>query len=73
MPVSKMDILRQSLQKQNLNKMQITRSTVYSTILSTILSDSPELPKVQILEWVAENMSTGEKTENSTAQSNRLN
>ena len=62
MPFSKMDILCQSLQKQNLNIMQITHSTIYSTILSTILSDLPERPKVQILAWVAENKVTGEKT-----------
>ena len=54
MPVSRMDILRQSLQKQNLNTMQTTRSK----ILSTIPSDTPELAKVQILEWVAENKVT---------------
>ena len=52
-----MDILRQSLQKQNLNTMQTTRST----IPSTIPSDSPERPKVQTPAWVAENKATGEK------------
>ena len=39
MPVSKMDILRQSLQKQNLNTIQTTPST--------IPLDSLECPKVQ--------------------------
>ena len=53
-----MDILRQSLQKQNLNTMQTTRST----IPSTIPSDSPERPKVQTPAWVAENKGPGEKT-----------
>ena len=62
LPFSKMDILCQSLQKQNLNTMQITHSTIYSTILSTIFSDLPERPKVQIPAWVAENKVTGEKT-----------
>ena len=57
-----MDILCQSLQKQNLNTMQITHSTIYSTILSTIPSDLPERPKVQIPTWVVENKVTGEKT-----------
>ena len=61
MPVSKMDILRQSLQKQNLNTIQTTRSTIHSTT-STIPSDSPKRPKVQTLAWVAENKATGEKT-----------
>ena len=61
MPSSKMNILRQSLQKQNLNTMQKTRSTIYSTTPSTILSDSPERPKVQTPAWVAENKATGEK------------
>ena len=54
MPVSKMDIPHQSLQKQNLNKNQTTPST--------IPSDSPERPKVQTPAWVAENKTTGEKT-----------
>ena len=52
------DILRQSLQKQNLNTMQTTRSTIHSTIPS----DSPERPKVQTPAWVAENKGPGEKT-----------
>ena len=52
-----MDILHQSLEKQNLNTMQTTRST----IPSTIPSDSPERPKVQTPAWVAENKATGEK------------
>ena len=62
MPVSKMDILRQFLQKQNLDTMQTTRSTIDSTIPSTIASDSPERPKVQTPAWVVENKGTGEKT-----------
>ena len=41
--------------------MQKTRSTIYSTTPSTILSDSPERPKVQTPAWVAENKATGEK------------
>ena len=57
-PVSKMDILHQSLQKQNLNTMETTRSTIYSTIPSTIPSDSPQRPKVQIPAWIAENKAT---------------
>ena len=57
-----MDILRQSLQKQNLNTIQTTRSIIHSTTPSTIPSDSPERPKVQTLAWVAENKATGEKT-----------
>ena len=47
MPVSKMDILRQSLQKQNLNTIQTTPSTIPSTTPLTIPSDSPERPKAQ--------------------------
>ena len=62
MPVSKMDILHQSLQKQNLNTIQTTRSTIHSATPSTIPSDSPKRPKVQTLAWVAENKATGEKT-----------
>ena len=62
MPASKMDILRQSLQKQNSNTMQTTRSTIYSTTPSTIASDSPERPKVQTTAWVVENKATKEKT-----------
>ena len=61
-PVSKMDILHQSLQKQNLNTKETTRSTIYSTIPSTIPLDSPQRPKVQIPAWIAENKATGEKT-----------
>ena len=57
-----MDILRQSLQKQSLNTMQTTRSTIHSTTPSTISADSPERPKVQTPTWVAENKATGEKT-----------
>ena len=53
-----MDILHQSLQKQNLNTMQ----TTCLTIPSTIPSDSPERPKVQTPAWVAENKGPGEKT-----------
>ena len=71
MPVSKMDILRQSRQKQNLDTMQTTRST----IPSTIPSDSPERPKVQTPAWVAENKGTGEKTVrkfNSTTKQNGI-
>ena len=41
--------------------MQTTYSTIHSTIPSTILSDSPERPKVQRPAWVGENRSTGEK------------
>ena len=70
-----MDILRQSLQKQNLNTMQTTRSTIYSTAPSTIPSDSPEHPKVQTLAWFAENKATGEKTVpkfNSTSKQNEI-
>ena len=62
MPASKMDILRQSLQKQNSNTMQTTRSTIYSTTPSTTASDSPERPKVQTTAWVVENKATKEKT-----------
>ena len=54
MPVSKMDILRQSLQKQNLNTIQTTPST--------IPSDSPERPKVQTPAWVVESKAIEEKT-----------
>ena len=57
-----MDILRQSPQKQSLNTMQTTRSTIHSTTPSTISADSPERPKVQTSTWVAENKATGEKT-----------
>ena len=53
-----MDILRQSLQKQNLNTIQATPSI----IPSTIPSDSPERPKVQTPAWVAESKATREKT-----------
>ena len=58
MPVSKMDILHQSLQKQNLNTFQTTPAT----IPLTIPSDSPEHPKVQTPAWVVESKATGEKT-----------
>ena len=47
MPVSKMNILRKSLQKQNLNTIQATPSKIPSTTHLTIISDSPEHPKVQ--------------------------
>ena len=62
MPVSKMDILRQSLQRQNLNTMQKTRSTIHSTTSSAIPSYLPKRPKVQTPAWVAENKTTVEKT-----------
>ena len=57
-----MDILRQSLQKQSLNTMQTTRSTIHSTTPSTISADSSERPKVQTPTWVVENKTTREKT-----------
>ena len=57
-----MDILRQSIQKQSLNTMQTTRSTIHSTTPSTISADSPERPKVQTPTWVVENKTTREKT-----------
>ena len=63
-----MDILRQSLQKQNLNIMQTTCSTIYSTTPSTIPSDSPECQKVQTPAWVAQNKTTGEKFNSTTKQ-----
>ena len=63
-----MDILRQSLQKQNLNIMQTTCSTIYSTTSSTIPSDSPECQKVQTPAWVAQNKTTGEKFNSTTKQ-----
>ena len=75
MPISKMDILRHSLQKQNLNTLQTTHSTIFSTTPSAIPSDSPERPKVQTPEWVAENKATGEKTVpkfNSTAKKTEI-
>ena len=62
MPVSKMDILRQSLQKQNLNTIQTTPSTIPSTTPLTIPSDSLERPKVQTPAWVVESKAIGEKT-----------
>ena len=62
MPVSKMDILRQSLQKQKLNTIQRTPSTIPSPTPLTIPSDSPEQPEVQTPVWDAENKATGEKT-----------
>ena len=62
MPISKMDIFRQALRKQNLNTMQTIGLTIYSTTPSTIPSDSPEHPKVQTPALVAENKATGEKT-----------
>ena len=49
MPVYKIDILRQSLQKQNLNTIQTIPSTIPSTTPLAIPSDSPERPKVQTL------------------------
>ena len=49
-----MDILRQYLQKQNLDTIQTTPST--------IPSDSPGRPKVQTPAWAAESKATGEKT-----------
>ena len=53
-----MDILRQSLRKQNLNTIQTTPPT----ISSTTPSDSPECPKVQTPAWVVESKTIGEKT-----------
>ena len=57
-----MDILRQSLQKQNLNTIQTTSSTISSTTPLTIPSDSPEHPKVQTPAWVVESKTVEEKT-----------
>ena len=57
-----MDIPSQSLQKQNLNAIQTTASTIPSTIPVTILSDSPERPKVKTPAWAAESKATGKKT-----------
>ena len=45
-----------------MNTIQATPSTIPSTTPSTILSDSPERPKVQTTAWVAESKTTGEKT-----------
>ena len=62
-----MDILCQSLRKQNLNTVQTTPST---TAL-TIPSDSPEYPKVQAPAWAAESKATGEKTVRKVQQHNK--
>ena len=48
------------LQKQNLNTIQITPSTIPSTTHLTIPSDSPERPKVQTPAWVVESKAIGE-------------
>ena len=57
-----MDILHQSLQKQSLNIIQTTPSTIPSTTPFTMPSDSPERQKVQTSAWTAESKATGEKT-----------
>ena len=53
-PVSKMDILRQSLQKIKLNTIQVTPSTIPSTTPLRIPSDSPDRQRAQIPIWVVE-------------------
>ena len=61
MAVSKMDILCQSLQKQNLISIQKTPLAIPSTTPLTIPSDSLERPKEQIHVCVAESKATEEK------------
>ena len=58
MPVSKLNILRQSLQKQNLITVQTTCLKTSSTTTLTIPSDSRERPKVQAPVWIAESKVT---------------
>ena len=53
-PVSKMDILRQSLQKIKFNTIQATPSTIPSTTPLRIPSDSPDRQRAQIPIWVVE-------------------
>ena len=65
MPVCKMDILHQSLEKKRkkkkLNTIQSIPSTIRSTIPLKIPSDSPERPKVQTPAWIAESKAILEK------------
>ena len=50
-----------SKKKKKLNTIQSTPSTIPSTILLKILSDSPKRPKVQTPAWIAESKAILEK------------